>query len=50
MKFTINVLFYYRMAGFGRREMEYMQALCIYNIYRVLLSGRLLRFNFERTE
>ena len=24
---------YSRMAGFGRREIEYMQALCIYNIY-----------------
>ena len=24
---------YTRMAGFGRREIEYMQALCIYNIY-----------------
>ena len=24
---------YTRMAGFGRREIELMQALCIYNIY-----------------
>ena len=24
---------YTRMAGFGRREIEYMQALCIYNRY-----------------
>ena len=24
---------YTRMAGFGRREIEYMQALCIYNKY-----------------
>ena len=24
---------YSRMAGFGRREIEYMQALCIFNIY-----------------
>ena len=30
---------YTRMAGFGRREIELMQALCIYNIYRVLLCG-----------
>ena len=28
-----NVLWYSRMAGFGSREIEYMQALCIYNIY-----------------
>ena len=26
---------YTRTAGFGRREIEYMQALCIYNKYRV---------------
>ena len=32
-----------RMAGFGRREIEYMQALCIYNIYRVLLCGYTVR-------
>ena len=32
--FTILVhLRYTRMAGFGRREIEYMQALCIYNKY-----------------
>ena len=24
---------YTRMAGFGRREIEYMQAICIYNKY-----------------
>ena len=28
-----NVLWYSRMAGFRRREIEYMQALCIYDIY-----------------
>ena len=31
---------YTRMAGFGRRVIEYMQALCINKkIYRVLLCG-----------
>ena len=28
-----NVLWYSRMAGFGTREIECMQAVCIYNIY-----------------
>ena len=32
--FTILVHSWYtRMAGFGRREIEYMQALCIFNKY-----------------
>ena len=29
---------YTRMAGFGRREIELMQALCIYNIYKEYYS------------
>ena len=32
-KCTLVLLRYTRMAGFGRREIEYMQALCIYKIY-----------------
>ena len=33
-KFNLFVyICYTRMAGFGRREIKYMQALCIYNIY-----------------
>ena len=28
-----NVLWYSCMAGFGRREIEYMQGLCIYYMY-----------------
>ena len=51
-----NVLWYSRMAGFERREIEYMLALCMYNIYiiyRVLLCGidisRVDTCNVEKT-
>ena len=40
----VNVLWYSRMEGFGRREIEYIQAQCIYNIhierYSVLLRKK----------
>ena len=45
--FTILVHSWYtRMADFGRREIEYMQALCIYNKYIECYSvGRTVRYH-----
>ena len=45
-----NVLWYSR-TGFGRREIENMQALCmyIYDIYRVLLCAYILQGEYSHS-
>ena len=47
--FDLVHLRYTRMAGFGRREIELMQALCIYNIYKEYYSVPFTLFDTQHS-